>query len=606
MPEIKTEERAAVDSISEMLDLLSSTTKFFLGSLPTKKFFAIRTALEQKTEVGSLVPINARSIESLANKLEKQTSQYRIDPPPFKDWKTSISLSFEYLRQLPSSRDSRLTPRHLAQIAGILDRLLCSERAIEYAVLAPYSLLPADGCCGHINSFCRHASAKDDLQISKDSLELVATAKWHELEPGEDRPYHEHVFCAQVLLYYAFGDHAWRARLEANPFYRTEAGYRYVRGYSKSDANRMLREHGGKWSNEAEHAEPWSPKIDFLGVASEIKNKLKASGFVKIEQLAGHSRDSLESLCGLNKGQSEAVAQVLSGLAGSGLYKDVVLSDGATDPRVAPADDRRTRGFSAIAGMEGLKAILKRDIVGPISNPEAYRRFGVGMPNGFLFYGPPGCGKTYIAKRLAEELGFPFFELSPSSVATPYIHGAVSNIQDIFSKALDAAPSIIFIDEIDGLFPDRAGLGDSADTKREEINEFLIQLNEAGNKGVLVIGATNQPELLDKAVMRSGRMDKLIFIPAPDFDARKKLLSLEISGRPHSDDIDLDYLAAKTELCSCSDLSLIVSEAARAAAELDRALLNEDLLLDSISRMRPSLSQGDLDRYEKFKEFDRK
>ena len=166
-------------------------------------------------------------------------------------------------------------------------------------------------------------------------------------------------------------------------------------------------------------------------------------------------------------------------------------------------------GFSDVAGMHGLKKILVRDVINPLRNPGKYRKFKVSIPNGILLYGPPGCGKTFIVKKLAEELGYHFIEVSPSCIGSTYIHGTSLNIAKIFTDAKNNKPAILFFDEFEGLVPKRESLGHGGQFKNEEINEFLTHLNNAGENQILVVCATNQIDLIDSAILRSGRIDKL-------------------------------------------------------------------------------------------------
>ena len=257
----------------------------------------------------------------------------------------------------------------------------------------------------------------------------------------------------------------------------------------------------------------------------------------------------------------------------------------------------KRKGLDCVAGMKDLKALLVNDVIEPLRNPERYQRFKLGIPSGILLFGPPGCGKTFVAKKLAEELTYSFHELAPSSVATPWVHGAVSNIAKVFDAARQNAPGIIFIDEIEGLVPKREGLGSHADIKKEEVNEFLIQLNNAGNRNVLVIGATNRPQMIDTAILRSGRMDKRIYVGPPDFDARKELFKILLSERPHSSDVNYDHLAEVTENYVGSDIELIVTESARDAVKNNRAIIDELMLLAAIQRVTRSVSQSEIDSF---------
>ncbi len=257
----------------------------------------------------------------------------------------------------------------------------------------------------------------------------------------------------------------------------------------------------------------------------------------------------------------------------------------------------KRKGLDCVAGMKDLKTLLINDVIEPLRNPERYKQFKLAIPNGILLFGPPGCGKTFVARKLAEELSYSFHELAPSSVATPWVHGAVSNIAKVFDAARQNTPAIIFIDEIEGLVPKRENLGSHADIKKEEVNEFLIQLNNAGNRNVLVIGATNRPQMIDTAILRSGRMDKRIYVGPPDFDARKELFIISLSERPHSPDIDYDHLAQLTENYAGSDIELIVTESARDAVKDNKAAINELMLLQAIQRVTPSVSQSEIDAF---------
>ena len=263
------------------------------------------------------------------------------------------------------------------------------------------------------------------------------------------------------------------------------------------------------------------------------------------------------------------------------------------------------RGFDCVAGMQELKALLISEVIEPLRNPEKFLKFKLSIPNGILLYGPPGCGKTFIVKKLAEELNYHFFELSPSSVATPWVHGAVGNIAKVFEMAKMEAPAIIFIDEIEGLIPKREELGSHADIKKEEINEFLLQLNNAGANKILVVGATNRPQMIDTAILRSGRMDKRIFVGPPDFDARKDMFRIFLSGRPYDKDIDFDKMAKKTEFYVGSDIELIVTQSARLAVAKEKSFIDEQMLVDAMSKFKPSISKEDIAYYDQFTNLER-
>ena len=287
-------------------------------------------------------------------------------------------------------------------------------------------------------------------------------------------------------------------------------------------------------------------------------------------------------------------------------YLGVIMDEYSNEKITEVFDDLTVlRGFDCVAGMQGLKTLLINDVIGPLRNPEKYKKFKLSIPNGILLYGPPGCGKTFIVKKLAEELGYNFIELNPSSVATSFVHGAVGNIGKVFEMAKLQAPSIVFIDEIEGLVPKREELGSHADTKKEEINEFLLQLNNAGANKILVVGATNRPHMIDTAIMRSGRMDKRIYIPPPDFNARRDMFRICLTGRPYDKDIDFEKLAKMTENYVGSDIELIVTEAARTALARDASMIDEGILIEAIQKFNPSISPKEIEYYEQFRDLER-
>ncbi len=242
------------------------------------------------------------------------------------------------------------------------------------------------------------------------------------------------------------------------------------------------------------------------------------------------------------------------------------------------------KGFECVAGMQELKNLLTTDVINPLRNPEKFKKFKVSIPNGIILYGPPGCGKTFIVRKLAEELGYNFFEVKHSDLATPYIHGSVSNIGKVFSIAKQNAPAVVFFDEISGLVPDRKYLHESSSHKEEEIDEFLMQLNDAADNHILVVGATNYIERIDPAILRPGRFDKKIYVSPPDFEARKSLFKVGLANRPHDKNIDFEHLASLTDEFTCADIiEDVVESAARVAANLDKTWIDQKLLEEQIN-----------------------
>jgi len=256
------------------------------------------------------------------------------------------------------------------------------------------------------------------------------------------------------------------------------------------------------------------------------------------------------------------------------------------------------KGFSAIAGMTELKEQMQVEVIDALHSPEEYAKYGLTIPNGMLLYGPPGCGKTFFAKHFAEEVGFNFMFIKPSSLKSKWVNATQENIAKMFKDAEEKAPTIIFIDEINELVPNRDS--DVHEMARSAVNEMLAQMDRTGERGIFIIGATNYPDMIDPAILRAGRLDKKYYIGTPDFEARKLLFELYLKDRPYDFGLDYDKLSVLTEDYVSADLEMIVNDASRIALR-QKSRITMAILENVISKTRPSLTKKELEKYQSIK-----
>jgi len=262
-------------------------------------------------------------------------------------------------------------------------------------------------------------------------------------------------------------------------------------------------------------------------------------------------------------------------------------------------------GFRDVAGMDELKQLVTEGFINVLNNQECAKAFGITPPS-LLFYGPAGCGKTFFAEKIAEEVGINFMKIVPDDLASTLVHGTQEKIGEVFRKAERKAPTLIFFDEFDAMVPQRTN--DDHNCQNGEINEFLCMLNNAAEKGIYVMAATNHPERIDKAVLRTGRIDEIIYIDMPDAEARESLFRLALSKLPKEEGIDYLRLADLTQGYNCSDIAYIVKATSRMAFNTSikdksrpAASITQHQLEDVIARKAPSVSSKDLRGYERIR-----
>ena len=244
-------------------------------------------------------------------------------------------------------------------------------------------------------------------------------------------------------------------------------------------------------------------------------------------------------------------------------------------------------GFADVAGMEALKAELTNRVIWVLRDKEKAAKYRLSPPNGMILYGPPGCGKTFFAQKFAEETGFNFVLVNGSDLGSIYVHGTQGKIAELFKQAEKTAPTILCFDEFDSFVPSRSS--SAAEHRSEEVNEFLGQLNNCSQRGIFVIGTTNRIDLIDPAVLRKGRMDLHVEIPAPDARTRSLIFDIHLRNRPLAEDVNTGELAELTENYAAADIAFIVNEAAMMAALAD-VDISQSHLINSIKSNTSSLA----------------
>ena len=255
-------------------------------------------------------------------------------------------------------------------------------------------------------------------------------------------------------------------------------------------------------------------------------------------------------------------------------------------------------GFADIAGMQELKDYLTQKVIFVIQNKELAEQYRITPPNGMLLYGPPGCGKTFFAEKFAEETGFNFMLVKSSDIGSSLVHGTEAKIKQLFEKAQKNNPIVLCFDEFDALVPNRGAHG--SEYVASEVNEFLAQMNNCAKKGIFIIATSNRPDKIDPAVLRTGRIDKQVFVPLPDFEARKEMFKMYLAKRPTTDDVNIDEYAQKTEGYIASDIAFIVNDAAMTAA-FSRNPISHSLMCTAISNIKPSLQKEVIEEYTHIK-----
>ncbi|MFD0685859.1 ATP-dependent zinc metalloprotease FtsH [Actinomadura fibrosa] len=262
-----------------------------------------------------------------------------------------------------------------------------------------------------------------------------------------------------------------------------------------------------------------------------------------------------------------------------------VMNFGKSKAKLITKDTPKTT-FADVAGADEALEELE-EIKDFLQNPAKFQSIGAKIPKGVLLYGPPGTGKTLLARAVAGEAGVPFYSISGSDFVEMFVGVGASRVRDLFEQAKANAPSIIFIDEIDAVGRHRgAGLGGGHDEREQTLNQLLVEMDGFDVKGgVILIAATNRPDILDPALLRPGRFDRQVTVDRPDLEGRKGILRVHGRGKPFAPDVDLDVIARRTPGFTGADLANVINEAALLTARFDRKLIDMDTLEESIDRV---------------------
>ena len=281
-----------------------------------------------------------------------------------------------------------------------------------------------------------------------------------------------------------------------------------------------------------------------------------------------------------------------------------------TEKKLEPIVTKKEVGISwdDVGGLEGVKKELREWIEYPLKNPHILGVYGIKLPKGVLLYGPPGCGKTLLARAVSSEAKATFIYVKASDLITKWLGESAKNVARLFMRARKNAPSIIFIDEVESLLAKREDIeGAASDEVRRVITQFLAEMDGLEKtEGVVVIGATNKPEMIDEAFLRPGRFDRIIYIPPPDLEARKQIFRVHLRDKPVAEDVDINELARMTERYSGADIELICNEAAMMAVRdaVETGEIRKITFSDFkkvIERIKPSITLEMLRKYERLR-----
>ena len=289
--------------------------------------------------------------------------------------------------------------------------------------------------------------------------------------------------------------------------------------------------------------------------------------------------------CGLVLFLFVVMTRQMAGGGGGGNTNSKMLNFGRSRAQMSKPDDMKVT-FQNVAGLQEEKEDLE-EVVDFLKAPQKYTKVGARIPKGVLLVGPPGTGKTLLAKAVAGEAGVPFFSISGSDFVEMFVGVGASRVRDLFEKAKDHAPCIIFIDEIDAVARQRGtGLGGGHDEREQTLNQLLVEMDGFGvNEGIIVMAATNRVDILDPAILRPGRFDRKVAVGRPDVKGREEILGVHAKDKPLGEDVDLRQVAQTTAGFTGADLENLLNEAAIVAAKENRGFITQQDIKSSFIKV---------------------
>jgi len=255
-----------------------------------------------------------------------------------------------------------------------------------------------------------------------------------------------------------------------------------------------------------------------------------------------------------------------------------------------------------IGGLDEVKQLLVEAVEWPLRNAESFRRLGIEAPKGILLYGPPGTGKTMLAKAVANESEANFITVKGSALLSKWYGESEMRVEEIFRKARQVAPAIIFLDELDALVPIRGGAAGEPHATERIVNQLLSEMDGLEElRGVVVIGATNRPDIIDPALLRPGRFDELILSPVPDRESRRKIFQVHLKKAPLAEDLNIEELVGQTDQYTGADIAAVVRKAGRLALREDMAAekIGQKHFLAALQEIGPSVTADTMKYYSK-------